>query len=297
VTTTLALLQMRCGGSPAENMARAVGLAERAQQHGAQMVVLPELFRHPYFCQAEGDDTARRHAEPVPGPTTDALSALARRLGVVLFSGTVIEAGTDGRTYNTAAVLDADGRLLGCYRKSRIPMDEGFYEQSYFAPGDGRPGVFRTAFGAVGVGVCYDQWFPELARAATLAGAEVLVYPSAIGDIDHLRFRDESSWQRMWLNAHLGHAASNNVFVAAVNRVGHEGRVAFWGGSFVLDPSSRVLAQGGCAEEVVLASCDLGRVREVQEAWGFLRAHQAAVAQDTPNQALHLTAAQSGGRS
>lgn len=268
---SVALVQMRCGESSATNMDRAAKLAERAQEAGAHVVVLPELFRHPYFCQAEGALTCREHAEPVPGPTTEALSALARRLRVVLIGGTVIEAGADGRTYNTATAFDPDGRLLGIYRKSRIPMDEGFYEQSYFTPGDTPPGVFRTAFGAIGVMVCYDQWFPELARAATLAGAELLVYPSAIGDIDHMRFRDECSWQQMWLNAHRGHAAVNNVFVAAANRVGHEGRVAFWGGSFVLDPSSRLIAQGGCAEEVVLASCDLSRVREMQEAWGFLR--------------------------
>lgn len=273
---TIGLAQMRCGGTPAENMTRAVRLAERAQLGGANVVVLPELFRHPYFCQSEGDHTARRAAEPVPGRTTDALSALARRLGVVLVGGTLVEAGVDGAVYNTAPVFDADGRLLGSYRKSRIPMDEGFYEQSYFAAGDGVPGVYRTAVGTVGVLVCYDQWFPELARAAALAGAEVVVYPSAVGDIDHLRLPDENNWQRMWRNAHLGHTASNNVFVAAVNRVGHEGRVAFWGGSFVLDPSSRVLAEGGCAEELVLAGCDLGRVRELQEAWGFLRTHRAA---------------------
>jgi N-carbamoylputrescine amidase len=273
---TLGLVQMRCGVSTTENMARAVLLAERAQKNGAQLIVLPELFLHPYFCQVKDDDTCQRAAEPVPGPTTDALSFLARRLGVALVGGTIIEAGSNGEVYNTAAVFDVDGSLLGCYRKSRIPMDEAFYEQSYFAPGDGSPGVFRTAFGSVGIMVCYDQWFPELARATALAGAELLIYPSAIGDVDHLRLRSECSWQRMWLNAHLGHAAVNNVFVAAVNRVGHEGRVSFWGGSFVIDPSSSILSQGGCAEEIVLADCELGRVRELQDAWGFLRTHSAA---------------------
>lgn len=271
---TVALLQMRCGLSAAENMAHALHLAESAHQNGAQVVVLPELFLYPYFCQDRDSDICRTSAEPVPGPTTDSLSQLARRLGVVLVGGTLIESGDNGAVYNTSPVFNADGTLLGCYRKSRIPMDEAFYEQSYFAPGHEPPRIFRTVFGSIAVMICYDQWFPELARDAALRGAEMLIYPSAVGDVDHLRFRSECPWQRMWLNAHLGHAAANNVFVAAVNRVGHDGRVSFWGGSCVIDPSSRVLSQGGCAEEIVFAECDLSLVQKVQDAWGFLRTHR-----------------------
>lgn len=286
---TLGLVQLRshrtlhdpAWGRPrelGENWRPTVQGVEQAARQGAQIVVLPELMLQPYFCQTTEAAGYLREASTIPGPLTEELSSLARRLGIVLVGGTLLERGDDGRVYNTATLFDVDGRLLGCYRKSRLPMDEGFHEQLYFAPGTDGPGVFATSFGTLGILVCYDQWFPELARSAALAGAELLVYPSAIGDIDGLRFRDECSWQRMWLNAHLGHAAVNNVFVAAVNRVGHEGRIAFWGGSFVLDPSSRIITQGGCAQDIVLAECDLARVRETQDAWGFLRTHRQATA-------------------
>lgn len=268
---TIGLVQMRCDGSPKDNFDKAVALVERAKEAGATIVVLPELFQYPYFCQRENDDTAKRFAEPIPGPTTERLAAVAKKLAVVLVGGSLLEASGTGVIHNTALVFDSDGIMLGKYRKSHLPMDECYFEQNYFSKGDTGVQVFSTAHAKIAVQICYDQWFPEMARIATLLGAEILVYPSAIGAIDHARFSDENNWQEMWLNAHLGHAASNNVFVAVANRVGHEGRITFWGGSFVIDPTSRLLCFGTVAEEIVLARCDLEQVRVAQESWGFLR--------------------------
>ena len=275
---TLALVQMRCGESPDDNLARALRGVADAAARGARVVVLPELFLGPYFCQRRDDASAFARAEPVPGPTTQALGDAARRHNVVLVGGSVFERAADGRFFNTAPVFGPDGRLLGSYRKTHIPEDILYHEQHYFAPGDTGVRVFDTPPGKVAPLICYDQWYPEAARLATLQGAELLVYPTAIGVIDEgVEENITGDWERMWRNAQVGHAAVNNVYVAAVNRVGREGAITFWGGSFVAGPDGAVLAKAGAGEEVLLATCDLARVAALQKAWRFLDNRRPAV--------------------
>jgi predicted amidohydrolase len=269
-TVTVALVQIRCDGSPQENLARALGKVSEAARAGANLVVLPELFLGPYFCQRPDDRTAFECAEQVPGPTTHALSAAARENRVVLVGGSVFEKDRE-KHFNTSVVFDPDGRLLGTYRKTHIPEDILYHEQHYFSPGDTGVVVFETAVGRVAPLICYDQWYPEAARIATLKGAEILVYPTAIGLIDEaVEDNITGDWEQMWRSAQVGHAAANNVFVAAVNRVGREGAITFWGGSFVAGPAGEVLARAGSGEEVLLASCDLAKVAALQAAWRFL---------------------------
>jgi len=270
-TVKLALVQMRCDSSPGENLDRALrGVAEAARR-GGDLVVLPELFLGPYFCQRKDDASAFARAEPVPGPTTDVLSRAAREHRIVLVGGSVFEKSTEGRFFNTASVFNPDGSLVGSYRKTHIPEDILYHEQQYFAPGDTGIRVFDTAAGKVAPLICYDQWYPEAARIATLQGAEILVYPTAIGVIDEaVEPNITGEWDEMWRNAQVGHAAVNNVYVAAVNRVGREDAITFWGGSFIAGPAGKVLAQGGKQDEIVMAECDLSRVPALQAAWRFL---------------------------
>jgi predicted amidohydrolase len=270
-TVTVGLVQMRCDGLPAENLARALAGVAEAARRGAGLVVLPELFTGPYFCQRPDDASAFTQAEPIPGPTTQALAEAARAHAVVLVGGSVFERAPDGRFFNTTAVFAADGALLGTYRKTHIPEDILYHEQHYFSPGDTGVRVVATAAGKVAPLICYDQWYPEAARLAALQGAELLVYPTAIGVIDEaVEANITGDWEQMWRAAQVGHAAANNVYVAAVNRVGREGAITFWGGSFVADPAGAVLARAGAGEEVVLAECDLARVPALQRAWRFL---------------------------
>jgi N-carbamoylputrescine amidase len=265
------LIQMRCDGLPADNLTKALECIGQAARQGAQIVALPELFRSRYFCQRPDDASAFALAEPIPGPTTQALAEATQKHGVVLVGGSIFEKTREGLYYNTAPVFGPDGKLLGIYRKTHIPEDILYHEQHYFTPGDTGVRVFDTPFGKIAVLICYDQWYPETARLAALAGAELIVYPTAIGTIDEsVEPNITGDWQQLWRNAQLGHAAVNNVFVAAVNRVGREGAITFWGGSFVADPSSKVLVEGGADEQILLAECDLDRVRALQQAWRFL---------------------------
>jgi N-carbamoylputrescine amidase len=265
------LVQMRCDGPSRDNLTKALDFVARAAAAGAQLVVLPELFLGPYFCQRKDDRSAFALAEPVPGPTTEALSEAARGHGIWLVGGSLFERAPDGRYFNTSPVFGPDGALVGVYRKTHIPEDVLYHEQHYFSPGDTGVRVFDAGAGKVAPLICYDQWYPEAARLAALAGAELLVYPTAIGLIDEeVEPNITGDWERMWRSAQVGHAAVNNVYVAAVNRVGREGAITFWGGSFVADPTGAVIAQAGAGEEVVLAECDLARVPALQKAWRFL---------------------------
>ena len=277
-TVTLGLVQMRCDATREENLRHALERVGAAAQQGAQLVVLPELFSGPYFCQRPDDRAAFSHAEPVPGPTVEVLAQAAREHRIVLVGGSVFERGDDGRFYNTTPVLNPDGRLVGTYRKTHIPEDILYHEQHYFAPGDTGIRVFDTAVGRVAPLICYDQWYPEAARIAALRGAEIIVYPTAIGVIDAaVEANITGDWEQMWRSAQIGHAAVNNVFVAAVNRVSREGHITFWGGSFIADPSGCVLAQGGAGDEIVLVECDLARVAALQKAWRFLENRRPSV--------------------
>jgi len=246
-----------------------------AARRGAAIVCLPELFRSRYFCQSE-DHANFALAEPVPGPTTDALGALARALGIVIVAS-LFERRAAGVYHNTAVVLDADGAVIGKYRKMHIPDDPLYYEKFYFAPGDLGFQAWRTRHGCVGTLVCWDQWYPEAARLTALRGAEMLFCPTAIGWHPSEKAEHGAAQHSAWETVQRSHAIVNGVFVAVPNRVGLErhGRgpgVEFWGQSFVVDPSGRVLARASAdREEVLVVPCDLAAVEAARTHWPFLR--------------------------
>lgn len=275
---SVALIQMSCNDTAEANLTKALRRIDEAALKGAQLVALPEIFLGPYFCQRIDDKDAFRLAEPIPGKTTQALSDAAKKNKITLVGGSIFEKANDGKFYNTAPVFGPDGTLLGTYRKTHIPEDILYHEKHYFAPGDTGVKVFDTPVGKVAVLICYDQWFPEAARIATLMGAEIILYPTAIGVIDEdVEENITGDWQTMWTNAQLGHAAANNVFVCGINRVAKEDAITFWGGSFIADPSSKILAKGGNTEEIVMATCDLAKVKPLQEAWRFLACRRPEV--------------------
>jgi N-carbamoylputrescine amidase len=267
---TVGLVQMRCGSDPSANVTRALdGIAEAARR-GAQVVCLQELFRTRYFCQSE-DAAHFDLAEAVPGPTTEALSRAAASHDVVVI-GSVFERRAEGVFHNTAVVFDADGTMRGMYRKMHIPDDPLYYEKFYFAPGDLGFRSFVTKWGRIGVLVCWDQWFPEAARLTALSGAEILFYPTAIGwhpaEKDSLGAGQHDAWETI----QRAHAIANGVFVAAVNRVGGEDGLEFWGASFVADPFGQILARAGHEdEELLVVRCDLSSIAETRRGWPFLR--------------------------
>src|SRR5713226_3315767 len=263
---TIGLVQMSMGDDQEANISKAVTMVAEAARRGASIVCLPELFASRYFPQDKG---AKARSEPVPGPTTRRLAEAARGSKVALVGGSLYEKAPGGRFYNTSVVFDEKGRILGKYRKVQVPQDESFYEKDYFSSGKAY-GVFRTSSADVGVLICFDQWYPEPARVNKLMGAEVLFYPTAIGRVDGIE-ETEGDWKEAWEAVQRGHAISNSVIVAAVNRVGREGRMSFWGGSFVFDQFGRVLARADEREQVLLAAFDLGLGRRVEEGWGFLR--------------------------
>jgi N-carbamoylputrescine amidase len=281
-SVTLGLVQMRCGLDPEENMARAVAGTREAAGRGAQIVCLQELFRSQYFCQTE-DHGHFALAEPVPGPSTERLCALAGELGVVLVAS-LFEKRAEGLYHNTAAVIDADGSYLGKYRKMHIPDDPQYYEKFYFTPGDLGFRAWDTRFGRIGVLVCWDQWYPEAARLTAMSGAQILFYPTAIGWLPGEKAEHGAQQQAAWETIQRSHAIANGVYVCAVNRVGHEGDPAggleFWGGSFVSDPGGRLLVKAGTGEEVLTATCDLAKVDASRTHWPFLRDRRIDAYQD-----------------
>ncbi len=266
----IALLQMRCGEDPAENLARALARIEEAAARGAKIVCTQELFRSRYFCQTE--DVGRFDlAEPIPGPSSEALCEVARALEVVIV-GALFERRAEGIYHNTAVVIDADGSLRGRYRKMHIPDDPLYHEKFYFTPGDLGFPSFETRYGRIGVLICWDQWFPEAARLCALAGAEILFYPTAIGWQFDEGPEEDRAQHDAWETVQRGHAVANGVFVAAANRVGPEGGITFYGQSFVADPFGRMLGRASSSEEeILLVECDLGRVEQTRREWPFLR--------------------------
>jgi N-carbamoylputrescine amidase len=273
-TFTLGLVQMRCEPERAANLERTLSAIHRAARNGAQIICLQELFRSPYFCQRQ-DPSLFDLAETIPGPTTERLAQAARETGAVL-AASLFERRTAGVYHNTAVVFDADGRMCGLYRKMHIPDDPLYFEKYYFTPGDTGFRVFDTRFGRVGVLVCWDQWFPEAARLTALQGAEVLLYPTAIGWHPSEKEAHGAAQREAWTLMQRSHAIANGVYVAAVNRVGHEGPadggLQFWGSSFVCDPFGVMLGQ--CSEEreeVLVVPCDRRRLEEVRRNWPFLR--------------------------
>ncbi len=265
---------MRCEPDPVANLETATERVRAAAAAGAQIVCLPELFRSQYFPQRE-DHAAFDLSEPVPGPTTEALGRVAQETGAVVVAP-LFERRAAGVYHNSAAVLDASGALAGLYRKMHIPDDPLFYEKFYFTPGDLGFLAFDTAVGRIGTLVCWDQWYPEAARLTALAGADVLLYPTAIGW--HPREKAESGEAQVsaWQTMHRAHAIANGVYVAAVNRVGHEGTrdggIEFWGASFVCDPFGVVLKEASRTdEEIVVVECDRRHLEDVRRSWPFLR--------------------------
>lgn len=269
-TVRLALVQMQCDEDPARNLAEGLARVAEAKERGAQIVCLPELFRSRYFCQSEDHDKFDL-AEPIPGPTSDALAEAARKHEVVLV-GSIFERRAAGVYHNSACVHDADGSLVGLYRKMHIPDDPLYYEKFYFTPGDLGFRAFPTRYGTIGVLICWDQWFPEAARLTALQGAEILLYPTAIGWHDEEKEEHGAGQYDAWQTVQRGHAVANGVYVAAPNRVGREGTVEFWGGSFATDPFGRVLsASPHDRADVLVVDCDLGQVETVRRHWPFLR--------------------------
>jgi len=266
----VALVQMRCGDDVAVNVRSALDRIGEAARQGAQVVCLQELFASRYFCQSE-EHGHFDLAEPVPGPTTVALGEAAAAHGVVVV-GSIFERRAAGVYHNTAVVLDADGSLRGVYRKMHIPDDPLYYEKFYFTPGDLGFRSFPVRGARIGTLVCWDQWFPEAARLTALSGAEVLVYPTAIGWHQAEKAEFGPAQHEAWEVMQRSHAVANGVFVVAVNRVGIEGTIEFWGASFVADPFGRVLARASHdREEVLVVACDLGLIDETRRHWPFLR--------------------------
>ena len=267
---TIALVQMSCVESKEANLRKALARIAEAAAAGANIVCLQELFAGPYPCQSE-DHRRFDDAEPIPGPTSEALSAAAREHGVAIV-GSLFERRAAGLYHNTAIVLDADGSLRGTYRKMHIPDDPLYYEKFYFTPGDLGFISVPTRFGAVGPLVCWDQWYPEAARLTALAGAQILFYPTAIGWLHGEKAEFGVSQHAAWETMMRSHAIANGLFVAAANRVGTEGGIEFWGGSFVCDPNGNILARASHdAEETILVECDLSRLEAVRTHWPFLR--------------------------
>lgn len=241
----------------------------QAAEMGAQIICLQELYRTRYFPQEKNLDV-KALAETIPGESTKLFSELAKKHKIVIIAP-LFEKSQKGKFYNSAVVINSNGEIMGTYRKAHIPYDPYFYEKDYFVAGDSNYQVYDTAFARVGVLICYDQWFPEPARINALKGAEIIFYPTAIGYVKGYNSED-GDWHDAWKTVQRGHAIANGIHVAAVNRVGEEGELEFWGGSFVCDSFGKVLKEASTTkEEVVVAQIDLSKNKKIQEGWGFLR--------------------------
>jgi N-carbamoylputrescine amidase len=274
-TVKLGLLQHACSASPAGNLKKTLALAEKAAKQGAKIICTQELFRSQYFCQNE-DHANFALAESIPGPSTAAFQKLARKHAVVIIAS-LFEKRASGLYHNTAVIIDADGSLLGVYRKMHIPDDPLFYEKFYFTPGDTGFRAWQTRYGRIGVLICWDQWYPEGARLTALQGAEILFYPTAIGWHPGEKAEYGTNQHGAWETIQRAHAVANGCFVAAVNRVGLEKPIGgdgleFWGQSFVAGTSGQILAKASVdREEILLVDIDLGKVDVTRTHWPFLR--------------------------
>jgi len=269
----LGLVQMAMSDDQADNMRRAVAGVREAAAKGAKVICLPELFLSRYFCQVE-DHRFFQLAEPIPGPSTTSLGALAKELGVVIIAS-LFEKRAEGLYHNTTAILDADGKYLGKYRKMHIPDDPNYYEKFYFTPGDLGFRSWDTQHAKAGVLICWDQWYPEAARLTALTGAQILFYPTAIGWLIPEKVEYGAAQQASWETIQRSHAIANGVYVVAVNRVGVEPGpnqgIEFWGGSFVAAPNGEIIAKAGTGEETIVVEVDTGRVDVARTHWPFLR--------------------------
>jgi N-carbamoylputrescine amidase len=273
---TVGLVQMAASVDADDNLARAVSFVEQAAGLGAEVVCLPELFRSQYFCQRE-DASRFDLAEPLPGPSTEAIGRAARDKKVTVIAP-IFERRTAGLYHNSAAIIDTEGKVSGIYRKMHIPDDPAYYEKFYFTPGDLGFRAFDTPVGKIGTLICWDQWYPEGARLTALRGASVLFYPTAIGWHPHEKEAHGTAQRDAWQTIQRSHAIANGVYVAAVNRVGHEkpsdggAGIEFWGSSFLCDPFGVVVAEGPSdREDVLICEVDPARIEEVRRNWPFLR--------------------------
>ncbi len=274
-TVTLGLLQHACSQDPAANLKKTLALTARAARQGAQIICTQELFRSQYFCQSENHDYFKL-AEPIPGATTRAFQKIAKKYGCVIIAS-LFEKRASGLYHNTAVVIDADGTMLGVYRKMHIPDDPLYYEKFYFTPGDLGFKAWDTRFGKIGVLICWDQWYPEGARLTAMQGAEILFYPTAIGWHPKEKAEYGVNQHGAWETIQRSHAVANGCYVAAVNRIGTEtpeggDGIQFWGQSFVAGTSGQILAKGSVdQEELMLVPIDLGKVDVTRTHWPFLR--------------------------
>ena len=273
-TVKLGLVQTAGSADPDANLKKTLALADRAAQRGAQIICTQELFRSQYFCQSE-DHKNFKLAEPIPGPSTDAFCKLARKHKVVVIAS-LFEKRAAGVYHNTAAIIDADGSLLGRYRKMHIPDDPLYYEKFYFTPGDLGFRSWQTKYGKIGVLICWDQWYPEAARLTALQGAQILFYPTAIGWLPGEKKKYGERQHNSWETIQRSHAIANGCYVAVANRIGHEklaGQgIEFWGQSFVAGTSGEILAKAGSArEEILIVPVDLASVDTARTHWPFLR--------------------------
>jgi N-carbamoylputrescine amidase len=273
----VALVQQTCGDDKAENLAKSCAAIRTSAEQGAVLVVLQELHAGPYFCQSE-ETRFFDLAEPIPGPSCEMLGSVARECGVVIVAS-LFERRAPGLYHNTAVVLERDGTVAGRYRKMHIPDDPGFYEKFYFTPGDLGFVPIATSVGRLGVLVCWDQWYPEAARLMALAGADILVYPTAIGWDPNDCLEEQGRQLDAWMTIQRSHAVANGIPVLSVNRVGFEpspvasaGGIRFWGNSFVAGCQGEILARASAdGEQVITASLDLTRCEQVRRIWPFLR--------------------------
>jgi N-carbamoylputrescine amidase len=273
-TVKLGLIQTTCSADLDANLKKTLAFAARAAQRGAQIICTQELFRSQYFCQSE-DHKNFKLAEPIPGPSTDAFCKLARKHKVVVIAS-LFEKRAAGVYHNTAAIIDADGSLLGIYRKMHIPDDPLYYEKFYFTPGDLGFKSWQTRYGKIGVLICWDQWYPEAARLTALQGAQILFYPTAIGWHPGEKKKYGERQYNSWETIQRSHAIANGCYVAVANRIGHEklsGKgIEFWGQSFVAGTSGEILAKAGAArEEILIVPVDLASVDTARTHWPFLR--------------------------
>lgn len=274
-TVTLGLLQHACTANPVQNLKKTLALTAQAAKGGAKIICTQELFRSQYFCQSE-DHANFALAEAIPGPSTAAFQKIAKQYKAVIIAS-LFERRASGLYHNTAVVIDADGSLLGIYRKMHIPDDPLFYEKFYFTPGDTGFRAWQTKYGRIGVLICWDQWYPEGARLTSLQGAEILFYPTAIGWHPKEKAEYGINQHGAWETIQRSHAVANGCYVAAVNRIGLETPVGgdgieFWGQSFVAGTSGQILAKASVdREEVLLTEIDLGKVDVTRTHWPFLR--------------------------
>ena len=266
---SIGLIQMTVSDDIAFNMEHTIEKIREAAGKGAQIICLQELYRTKYFPQNRRQNVSQL-AETIPGDSTNAFAELAKEKKIVIIAP-IFEKASNGKHYNSAVIIDANGKISGTYRKIHVPNDPLFYEKKYFEPGDQGYLVHKTRYARIGVLICYDQWFPEPARINTLKGAEIIFYPTAIGYVKGYTSSD-GNWHDAWKTVQCAHAIANGVHVAAVNRVGEEGELQFWGGSFVCDSFGKVLGEASITkEEALVVNVDLSKNKKIQDGWGFLK--------------------------